>query len=76
MQSENISTPIYVEFDKMYLSKVCVQEFTYFVSGLDIQLEQSKYYSPVCKKNGCRWQNMTSHIPFFRSTDMNQWLSG
>ena len=38
MRSENISTPIYVECDKMYRSKVCVQEFSYFVSGLDIQV--------------------------------------
>ena len=51
VQSENISTPIYVECDKMYRSKVCVQEFSYFVSGLDIQLEQSKNNSPICKKN-------------------------
>ena len=47
VQSENISTPIYVECD---WSKVCVQEFSYLVSGLDIQLEKSKDYSPVCKK--------------------------
>ena len=53
MQSENISTPIYVECDKMYRSKVCVQEFSYFVSGLDIQLEKSEYYSPVRKKIRC-----------------------
>ena len=51
MQSENISTPIYVECDKMYRSKVCVQEFSYFVSGLGIQLEQSENNSPVLKKN-------------------------
>ena len=51
MRSENISTPIYVECDKMYRSKVCVREFSYFVSGLDIQLEKSEYNSPVRKKN-------------------------
>ena len=62
VQSENISTPIYVECNKMYRSKVCVQEFSYFVSGLDIQLEKSEYDSPVCQKIGCRWQNTTSHI--------------
>ena len=39
--SENISTPIYVECDKTYQSNICVQEFWYFVSGLDIQLEQA-----------------------------------
>ena len=34
---ENISTPIYVECNKMYrsLAKVCVQEFWHFVSGLN-----------------------------------------
>ena len=41
VQSEKISTPIYVECDKMYLSKVWVQEFWYIVPGLDIQPEQS-----------------------------------
>ena len=35
----------------MYRSKVCSQEFWYFVSGLDIQLEQSEYDSDVPKKN-------------------------
>ena len=67
VQSENISTPIYVECDKMYRSKVCVQEFSYFVSGLDIQVEKSEYYSPVRQKISCRWWNMRSHIPFFSS---------
>ena len=28
-----------------------MQEFSYFLSGLDIQLEQSENDSPVCKKN-------------------------
>ena len=31
----------------MYGSKVCIQEFWYIVSGLDIQLETSEYYSPA-----------------------------
>ena len=36
VQSENmISTPIYLECNKMHLSKVCVQEFSYFMSGLE-----------------------------------------
>ena len=65
VQSENISTPIYVECNKMYRSKVCVQEFSYFVSGLDIQVEKSEYDSPAGQKISCRWQNTTSHIPFF-----------
>ena len=46
-----ISTPGYVECDKIYRSKVCVQEVWYFVSGLDIQLEQSENDNPVRKKN-------------------------
>ena len=51
MLSENISTPIDVECYKMYRSKVCVQELSYFVSGLDIKLEKSEFNSPVHKKN-------------------------
>ena len=51
MRSEDISTPINVECDKMYRSKVCVQEFSYFVSGLDIQLEKSEYDSTLRKKD-------------------------
>ena len=66
MRIEDISTPFYVECDKMYQSKVCVQENSYFVSGLDIQDEKSEYDSPVCKKISCRWLNTTSHIPFFK----------
>ena len=38
MQSEIISTPIYVECYQGYQSKICIQEFWYFVSGLDTQL--------------------------------------
>ena len=63
VRSEDISTPIYVECDKMYRSKV--QGFWYYVSGLDIQLEKSEYDSPLRKKIGCRWQNTTSHVLFF-----------
>ena len=74
MRSENISTPIYVECDKMYLSKVCVQEFSYFVSGLDIQVESTIVL--YAKKISCRLQNMMSHIPFFSFIDTNLWLSG
>ena len=77
VQSEKISTPIYVECDKMYRSKVCVQEFSYFVSGLDIQVEKSEYNSPVRQKISCRWRNMMIHIySFFQVIDTNLWLSG
>ena len=52
VQTENISTlMIYIECDKIHRWKVCVQEFWYFVSGLDIQLEQSKDNCPVPTKN-------------------------
>ena len=53
MRSENISTPIYVEYDKMYRSKVCFQEFSYFVPGLDIQLEvlNNPRMTILCAKN-------------------------
>ena len=51
MQSENISTPIHVECNKVHQSKVCVPEFPYFVSGLDIQDKKSEYDSPVSKKS-------------------------
>ena len=60
--SENISTPIYVECHKMCQSKVWVQEFWYFVSGLDIQLEQSKSNNPICR--GC-WLQNTCHTLLF-----------
>ena len=36
--------------DKMYLSKVCVQEFWYIKSGFDIQPEQSLNNNLACKK--------------------------
>ena len=49
VQSENISTPIHVECEKMYRSNICVQEFWYFVSGLDIQNG-----SPVLCVQDCR----------------------
>ena len=48
--SENISNPIYVKCDKMYQPKVCVQEFWYFVPGLDIQHEQPENDNPACNK--------------------------
>ena len=45
--------------------RFCVQEFWNFVSGLDIQLEQSENNNAVCKQIICRLWNTTSHIPFF-----------
>ena len=36
MLSEKFSTPIYVECDKMQLSNVCVEEFSYYLSGLEL----------------------------------------
>ena len=72
--SEIFSTPIYIKCNKMYRSKVCVQLFSYFVSGLDIQLEKSEYNSPICKKISFRWQNMKSHITFF--LEQSIWNNG
>ena len=68
MLIENISTPIYVECDKMYQSKVCVQEFLYFVSSLDIQLEQSKNDNSVCKKVNSRLRDKRIIYCFFRKS--------
>ena len=79
MLSENISTPIYVECCEMYQSKVCFQEFSYFVSGLDIQLEQSENDSPVCsaKKNLLQVAKIQRVMySFFQAINRNQWLSG
>ena len=55
VQSENISTPIYVGCDKMYQFKVCVQEFWYCLPGLDIPPELSKIDNSARKKavEGC-----------------------
>ena len=48
----------------MYQSKVCVQEFWYFMPGLDIQPEQSEDDNPASKKAvaGC---DTASNILFF-----------
>ena len=48
--SANISTPIYVECDKMYQSKLCVQEFRHIMPGLNIQPEQSENNNPARNK--------------------------
>ena len=78
VQSGNNSIPIYVECNKMYQSQVCVQEFSYFMNGLDIQLEkQPEFDSPGARKKiGCRWRNMTSYLLFFSAFDTNVWLTG
>ena len=46
----------------MCRSKVCVQKFWYFVSGLDIQPEQSENDNPA-RKNAV--PETTIHVPFF-----------
>ena len=46
----------------MYRSMVCVQEFWFCVSDLDIQLEQSENDSPAREKSGSRLRETTSHI--------------
>ena len=76
----NISTPIYVECDNRYQSKVCVQEFLYFVYGFDIQLEKKTYdHSPsttvlyaIQYVAGVEIQWV---IQFFSVIDTNLWLS-
>ena len=75
MQSENISTPIYVEFEKTYPSKVCVQEFWYIMSGLDVQPEKSENDNSACKKvvPGC--DTGRAIYSFFRRINTNLWLS-
>ena len=65
MLSENISTPIYVECNNMYRSKVCVQKFWYIVSGLDIQLENSEDDNPARKKSGSSLRKQRFIYPFF-----------
>ena len=52
----------------MHQSKVCVQEFWYFVSGLDIQLEKSEYNSPVSKKICCIGEIQRAIYSFFRQS--------
>ena len=61
----------------MYGSKVCVQDFWYFVSGLDIQLEQSENHNPACKKTVCQFQVARydeSCTIFFNKFGMNSWV--
>ena len=55
----------------MYRSKVCAQEFWYFVPGLDIQLEQSENDNPALKKAVpcCETRQVIYH--FFLFTDTN-----
>ena len=61
--------------DKMYRSKVCVQEFWYFVPGLDIQPEISENDNPVYKKAVARCETLKVIYRFFQQTDTNPWLS-
>ena len=74
MWSENISNPIYIECDTMYRSKVCIQEFWYFVPGLDIQPEQSENDNPARKKAvaGCKTPRVI--FPAHWCKSMPQWL--
>ena len=51
MQSENILTPIYVECDKMYRSKVCVQEFSYSCLALIFNLKNPSTTVLYAKKS-------------------------
>ena len=51
-------------------------KFSYFVSGLDIQLEKPDYDSPVRKKNQLQVAKYDESYCFFRLIDTNQSLSG
>ena len=54
VQSENVqvSTPIYIECNKMYWPNVCIQGFWYIMSGLQVDIKpgQSKNNNSACKK--------------------------
>ena len=60
----------------MYLSKACVQEAWYIVSGLDIQPEQSKNNNPAYKKWFQVVRYADASIAFFMKINMNSLLSG
>ena len=55
----------------MYWSKVCVQEFWYLVSGLDIQPEKSQYDSPEWKKTVAGGEIRQVIYWFFSALDAN-----
>ena len=52
------------------MPNVCIQDFWYFVSGLDIPPKQSLNNNPACKKRGCRLQQEVINL-FFLQIDMN-----
>ena len=52
----------------MYQSKVCIQEFWYIMSGLDIQPEQSKNDNPASKKSGSTLRETTIYVALFLSS--------
>ena len=68
VQSENNSTPLYVQCDIMYQLKVCCQDFLYIESGLDIQQRQP---CPANIKIGSRLRYATS----FFSIDQYQLIT-
>ena len=80
LQSENISIPIYVECDKMSRSKVCVQEFSYFVSGLLIfnlkNPSTTVLYAKKSVAGGEIWRVIYSLFRAIDTNHSNQWLSG
>ena len=75
VQSENISIPIYIECDTMYWSIVCVQEFWYRVSGLDIQPEQSENNN-AAHQNRFQVARLEKSLLFSSADWFNPWLSG
>ena len=76
MQSENISTPIYVQCNRMSQSKVCTQGFWYFVPGLDIRPEQSERDNLARKKAVTGCETLQAIHCFFLQIGMNPLHSG
>ena len=75
VQTENISTPTYVQCYKMYEYKVWCQEFWNILSGLDIQLEPFQNDKLARQKSVQGLLDVTSHIPVFCWIDINSWIS-
>ena len=76
MRSENISTPIYVECDKMYGSKVCVQESRISCLALIFNLKNQSTTVLYAKKSVAGGEIQQVIHRFFRAIDTNRWLSG
>ena len=63
--SENISTPIYVEGNKMYWSRFVFKNSWISCLALIFNLNNPRRTVLYAKKIGCTWRDTTSHILFF-----------